>query len=246
MKPILARLFALYALLLFVVTMIPVLVFLYACKLWYPAKKFTAVLHKTFRVWMGLFMPCIGCPVRVIGAEHFAANQQYVVVVNHNSLLDIPVSSPGILGANKTLGKSSFAKMPLFGFIYRAGSILVDRTSAKSRAESYDKMLACLQDGFHLCLYPEGTRNKTAVPLQRFHDGAFKVAIGAQVPILPAIITGTKQALPVDKVFWLWPTAITFEFLAPIPTTNYTSATVAELKQVVWQVMCDGIKQPTT
>jgi 1-acyl-sn-glycerol-3-phosphate acyltransferase len=243
MKPILARLFALYAILLFIVTMLPVLVYLYTCKLLFNPAQFTTKLHKTFRVWMGVFMPLIGCPVRIIGAQHFVANQNYVVVINHNSLLDIPVSSPGIIGANKTLGKSSFANMPLFGFIYKAGSILVDRTSAKSRAESYDKMLACLQDGFHLCLYPEGTRNKTTEPLQRFHDGAFKVAIGAQVPIMPAIIQGTKTALPVDKTFWLWPTAITFTFLPPITTDTFTTNTVAELKQQTWDVMNKNLQK---
>jgi 1-acyl-sn-glycerol-3-phosphate acyltransferase len=225
--------------------MLPTLLILYVCKLTQSKPQFEILLHKAFRVWMGIFMPMIGCPVRIIGAEHFAAKQQYVVVINHNSLLDIPVSSPGILGANKTLGKSSFAKMPLFGFIYKAGSILVDRTSAKSRADSYQKMLACLQDGFHLCLYPEGTRNKTAEPLQRFHDGAFKVAIGAKVPILPAIITGTKTALPVDKTFWLWPNTITFTFLPPITTTAYAIENVADLKTKVWDVMNKKLQETT-
>jgi 1-acyl-sn-glycerol-3-phosphate acyltransferase len=241
MKHILARFFALYALLLFVVTMLPLIVFLSACKLLFDEKKFTIILHQSFRVWMGIFMPMIGCPVKVSGKHFFKPNQQYVVVINHNSLLDIPVSSPGIPGANKTLGKSSFAKTPLFGFIYKAGSILVDRTSAKSRAESYNKMIECLQNGLHLCLYPEGTRNKTNEPLQRFHDGAFKVAIQANAPIMPAIIKGTKEALPVDKLFWLWPHQITFEFLLPIDTTDLTINDVQALKQKVWDKMSEKL-----
>jgi 1-acyl-sn-glycerol-3-phosphate acyltransferase len=236
-KNILARFFALYAIVVFIITMIPTVIWLYINKLFLKSPQFGIILHLTFQEWMGIFMPMIGCPVTKIGLANFEQNKQYVVVINHNSLMDIPVSSPGIPGANKTLGKSSFAKMPLFGFIYKAGSILVDRKSSKSRAESYGKMIACLQNGMHLCLYPEGTRNKTNEPLQKFHDGAFKVAIAAQVDIIPAIIKGTKQALPANKTFWLWPQKITLTFLPAISTNGLTEKDVVALKKNVWEVM---------
>jgi 1-acyl-sn-glycerol-3-phosphate acyltransferase len=237
MKNILARFFALYAIVVFIITMIPVLIYLYACKLIFSSAKFEKILHIIFQEWMGIFMPMIGCRVHKTGLEYFQKNKQYVVVINHNSLMDIPVSSPGIPAANKTLGKSSFSKMPLFGFIYNAGSVLVDRKSSKSRAESYGKMIAALHSGLHLCLYPEGTRNKTNEPLQTFHDGAFKVAIAAQVDIIPAIIKGTKQALPANKTFWLWPQKITLTFLPAIATNGLTEKDVVALKKNVWEVM---------
>lgn len=241
MKKIYARVFALYAILVFIITMIPTLLWLYACKLFCSDNNFSIYLQSTFQVWMGIFMPMICCPVKHVGRQYFEKGKQYIVVVNHSSLLDIPVSSPGIPDANKTLGKISFAKTPLFGFIYQAGSILVDRSSAKSRADSYQKMLDCLHSGLHLCLYPEGTRNKSKEPLQKFHDGAFKVAIGAQVPIIPAIITGTKEAMPANETFYLLPHNITFEFLAPVSTIGLTEKDVQSLKQKVWDIMFEKL-----
>jgi 1-acyl-sn-glycerol-3-phosphate acyltransferase len=248
MKNVLGRFFALYALLLFIVTMIPVLIWLWlskiACMI-FPTMIFEKILFATFRIWMGIFLPLIGCPLTVYGKEKFKSNQKFVVIVNHNSLLDIPISSPYIPGIAKTLGKDSFAKVPLFGFIYKAGSILVNRGNAKSRAESYGKMKACLEQGFHLCLYPEGTRNKTDQPLQKFHDGAFKVAIDAQVPLLPAIIKGTKAAMPANKFFYLWPTKISFTFLEEINTTGKMMEDVTELKKLAWERMKEELNNFT-
>ena len=77
--------------------------------------------------------------------------------------------------------------------------------------------------------------------MQKFHDGAFKVAIGAQVPIIPAIITGTKEAMPANETFYLLPHNITFEFLAPVSTIGLTEKDVQSLKQKVWDIMFEKL-----
>ena len=69
----------------------------------------------------------------------------------------MPVSSPGIPGGNKTIAKAEMAKIPLFGLIYKTGSILVDRKNEKSRRDSFTKMKEVLDMGLHMCIYPEGT-----------------------------------------------------------------------------------------
>lgn len=194
-------------------------------------------LHRIFKVWMGAFMPAVFCPVRRKGAEHFIADQAYVVICNHNSFMDIPVSSPWIPGANKTLAKIEIARTPIFGTIYKVGTILVDRKSEQSRKESFAAMRQTLQMGLHICLYPEGTRNKSDKSLQPFQDGAFVVAIRAQVPIMPAVIFNTGKILPHNKGFWAWPHSIPFHFLDPIPTQGLSLKDVPELKEKVWQKM---------
>jgi 1-acyl-sn-glycerol-3-phosphate acyltransferase len=72
--------------------------------------------------------------------------------------MDVPLSCPFIPGANKTIAKASFTKVPLFGFYYMKGSVLVDRNSDESRRKSYDKMKAVLKGNMHMSVYPEGTR----------------------------------------------------------------------------------------
>ncbi len=78
--------------------------------------------------------------------------------------------------------------------------------------------------GMHMCIYPEGTRNKTEMPIKEFHNGAFRLAVETGKPIVPAILFNTKQALPANKTFFFWPTEIELHFLPPLnvsTTDNY-------------------------
>ncbi len=126
---------------------------------------------------MDIFLGLVGCPLKIQGREYFKKDKTYIVVCNHNALIDVPVSSPGIPGGNKTIAKAEMAKIPLFGLIYKTGSILVDRKNEKSRRESFTKMKEVLDMGLHMCIYPEGTRNTSTEPIKPFHDGAFRLAV---------------------------------------------------------------------
>lgn len=181
-----------------------------------PGRAGQVVFVRIARLWMNAWLLMIGCPVTIRGREHFAQGQTYIVTCNHNSLLDVPLSSPYIPGANKTIAKSSFAKVPLFGFFYMRGSVLVNRHSEQSRRDSFDKMKQVLAQGIHMCIYPEGTRNRTDAPLKKFHDGAFRLAVMTQTLVIPAVIFNTKKALPVHKKFFLWPQRLYLHFLAPV------------------------------
>jgi 1-acyl-sn-glycerol-3-phosphate acyltransferase len=119
----------------------------------------------------------------------------------------------------------------------------VDRKNEKSRTDSFVAMRQTIQMGVHLCLYPEGTRNKSDKHLQDFQDGAFVVAIREQVPIMPAVIFNSGKILPHNKVFFAWPSAIPFHFLAPISTKGLSLRDLPELKEHVWQIMNDYYQQ---
>jgi 1-acyl-sn-glycerol-3-phosphate acyltransferase len=60
------------------------------------------------RVWMRFYLYCIGCPIRVKGEEYFEKGKNYIVVCNHNSLMDVPVTTPFMPNANKTIAKNYF------------------------------------------------------------------------------------------------------------------------------------------
>src|SRR6185503_9949932 len=95
-------------------------------------------------------------------------------------------------------------------------SVLVDRKSESSRRQSFEEMKKVLQKGMHMCLYPEGTRNRTAEPLKKFYDGAFKLAVESKKEIMPCIITGTRKAMPVNKKFYLLPQKLSMNFFPPV------------------------------
>jgi 1-acyl-sn-glycerol-3-phosphate acyltransferase len=235
-KNILGTVFMVYALIVFAITMLVVYIPIWIISL-LPEPKRARSLHKVFRIWMNVYMPLVFCPVLRKGKENFKKDEQYVVVINHNSLADIPVSSPWIPGPNKTLAKAEMSKVPLFGMIYKTGSILVDRKKEGSRRESFSKMQETLEMGIHLCLYPEGTRNKTAEPLQPFFDGAFVIAVKAQKPIIPGVIFNTGKILRHDKKLWARPMPVRIHFLEPIPTKGLTLSDVPALKEGVHKIM---------
>ena len=167
--------------------------------------------------------------------------ENYIVTCNHNSLMDVPVATPFIPGTNKTIAKSEMAKIPLFGLIYKRGSVLVDRKEKKSRQDSFKKMQNVLSMGMHMCIYPEGTRNKSNLPLKEFHEGAFRLAIQTSTPIIPALIFNTKKVLPANKTFYFHPHKMEIHFLPPIKVEEEGNAEL--LKQKVHLVMTDHYLQ---
>lgn len=237
-KNIFGRIFAAWMLVMFALTMlvifIPVWIISYT-----PEPRRTRGFLFFGRLWMKVYMPLIGCPVRKKGLEYFAPGQTYVVVCNHNSLIDVPVTSAEIPGVNKTLAKASLAKVPLFGVLYRIGGILVDRSSEASRKQSVVEMKNALSLGIHILLYPEGTRNRTDQPLKNFYDGAFALAIDTQTPLMPSLLFHTKKILPVGKKFFAWPHRIDYHFLPPLQTTGMTRDDIPAFKEKVFHLMWD-------
>ena len=154
------------------------------------------------KLWMNAWLFLIACPVKVTGKENFKKGNAYIVVFNHNAFLDVPLSAPYVPGPNKTIAKASFAKIPVFGFFYKRGSVLLDRNNEKSRTKSFDSMKKVLASGMHMCIYPEGTRNRTSDPIKPFYDGAFKLAMATNKEIIPCVIFGTKKAMPINKKFF--------------------------------------------
>ncbi len=236
LKNILGRLFALWAAIIFIITMIPVGIAMWMIGLIDEPKR-TYIFQAISKVWMKVFFVLSGCRLRIKGQEKFVPGQNYIVVCNHNSFMDVPLTTPFIPGANKTIAKIEISRIPVFGLIYKRGSILLDRKNKNSRKESFRKMKEVLAMGLHMCIYPEGTRNRTNEPIKAFHDGAFSLAIDTKKPILPTILFNTKKVLPPDKIFYFWPSKMEIHFLSPIEVSPYDS--LDELKQKVFTIMTE-------
>lgn len=184
---------------------------------------------------MRVFLFLIGCPFKIYGKSNFKKGQNYVVIGNHNSLMDVPLLTPFLPGGNKTIAKKAMAKTPLFGWIYARGAVLVDRESDASRRKSFDDMKQVLSSGLNMLIYPEGTRNRTGKPLKSFYDGAFKLAANTQKDIIPVCIFGTSKSLPVNKSFYLMPAVLRVYILPPIKTEGHSSESLKKLSfETMW------------
>ncbi len=228
-----ARVWAIWGLLSFAVSFLIVLIpsLLTA---FIPDPKGMAYFIKIAKVWMKIWLNLVGCPVIIKGANYFEKGKTYIVTCNHTSLLDAPLSSPFIPGANQTIAKKEFASVPLFGWYYKRGAVIVDRKSDASRRKSFELMKAALNKGFHMCIYPEGTRNKTGTPLKKFYDGAFKLAIDTGYSIIPTVILNTGKALPSNRILYMLPHKLAIHFLAPISSVGKTTEA---LKNEVYNTM---------
>lgn len=234
-KDIFGRIWAVWGIISFAVTFLIIFI---PSMLTYlvPDPKGSVLFIKIARLWMNVWLRLVGCPVKVKGRNNFEKGTAYIVTCNHNSFMDVPLSSPYIPGANKTIAKKSFAKIPLFGWFYSKGSVLVDRNSDASRRKSFEDMKKVLRQGMHMCIYPEGTRNRTSEPLKKFYDGAFKLAVETKTPVIPTLIFNTKKALPANKAFYFLPVRLEMHFLAPVATDGHT---VEQLKEKVFLIMKD-------
>ncbi len=238
-KNILGRIFAAWAMVVFVGSMLIFWIPIWLVGIW-PEPKRTIHFFKIVDVWMAVFFIFSGVKRKVTGRHHFKKNETYIVVCNHNSFMDVPLSDSVVPTPHKTIAKSEMMKIPVFGTVYKRGSVLVNRKSEESRRASFAKMKATLAMGFHMCIYPEGTRNKTNAPLQKFHDGAFKLAIETGNAIVPAVIFNTNKVLPIHKTFFFWPGPVEMHFLPPISAQQKTAA---QLKEEVFNVMHNFILQ---
>jgi len=232
-KEIFARIWALWALVVFIVSMLVCFPFMLPCFFLKDPRR-AALQKNVSKVWMRIFLTLTLVFIRTKNKNVFQKGKNYILVCNHNSLADVFVTNPFVPNIAKTIAKKSFSKVPLFGFIYTWGSILVDRNSTQSRSESYTEMKAVLAQGMDMLLFPEGTRNKTDKPLSNFKSGAFRLAVDTQKEIVPIVLFNTRKILPANKKFYMLPGIVEIHYLPPVNPANTTAET---LKQKVFEQM---------
>jgi 1-acyl-sn-glycerol-3-phosphate acyltransferase len=170
--------------------------------------------------------------LRVFGKENIDPERAYVYAANHLAQVDIIASGSAMPQPMRFLAKAEIKNIPVFGYMTKMLAIMVDRKSKASREKSVQYMVEELRNGNSLFLYVEGTRNRTDQPLKEFKDGAFRVAIMAQVPIVVQTLVGTKEVnSPVG--LQLYPGKVEAHFSKPIETTGMTVDDVPALKERV-------------
>lgn len=191
--------------------------------------------------WALGWLAFIGMPVRRVGKK--PENRKYVIVANHISYMDTVAIYAALPYYFRTLAKKEMAKIPLFGFVYKQLAILVDRSSTHSRAKSMRLMWRVLKNESNVALFPEGTFNETGEPLKAFYDGGFKLAISAQVPVLPILFPDTVNRWHYSAWWKLSPGRNRVIFLEPVEVKGMTMEDVPALKEKVYKVMEAGLIQ---
>lgn len=196
------------------------------------------ILCKCIAYGLGI---CTGIRYRRYGNPRVANDRAYVIIANHRSNMDAPAASVACHGRVRYLAKKELLKVPLLGLLFGITTVIVDRSSKESRRRSMEMMIRYLRAGDHIFIFPEGTRNKTKEPLIPFKDGAFRIAIEAQAPVLPVIFTGTDKVMP-NKPLWMRPGRIGIHVLDPVETSGMQESDVPMLKERIYRLMFEAYK----
>lgn len=123
-------------------------------------------------------------------------DKSYMLVANHTSMLDIMLMLYVSKNPFVFVGKQELAKIPIFGFFYKRVCILVDRGNRKSRTAVYRSVRQRLEKGLSICIFPEAGVPEEDIILDEFKDGAFRMAIAHNIPIVPMTFLDCKKRLP--------------------------------------------------
>lgn len=140
-------------------------------------------------------------PIKVTGRENVDPKQSYVFVANHQSFLDVFAIYGWLPNNFKWLMKKEIRRVPFVGTACAvAGHIFVDRSNPRAALQSMDKVKKELVDGISTVIFPEGTRTKTG-EIGRFKQGAFKIAMDMELPVVPITLNGFYKAMPSGQPF---------------------------------------------
>lgn len=232
-------LYCIYALLLFVAIMLIAFPFIMiAVPFGVSGGNF---IYKICKIWAATWYVLVGIKHNEFYEAPHDISKQYIFVANHISYLDIP---PIVVTAKqpiRVLGKYEMVKIPVFGWIYRAAVILVDRRDAERRAKSVRALKAAVKQGISIFIFPEGTFNETEKPLKEFYDGAFRIAIETQTSIKPLLFIDTIHRLHYRGLFELTPGPNRVVYLAEVCVKGLTMKDLPVLKQEVYNMMEAGL-----
>lgn len=167
----------------------------------------------------------------------------YVVISNHQAAIDILLSASILPFPFKFLSKKEMTKIPLFGYVAGKFSVLVDRKNPASRKESFNNMKKALADGFSVFIAPEGTRNRTQEMLTKFYDGAFRLAIETNTPLLVQTLAHPRKLNNPNRKLDMSPGIVHCYFNPPIETTDLTLDDIPILKEKVRQIMLSHLQK---
>lgn len=147
------------------------------------------------RIWAKGILLAMGFHYKIEREQEIEQRKSYMIIANHTSMIDIML----MLAIEKNpfvfVGKKELAAIPLFGFFYKRTCILVDRNNSKSRFAVYDRAQKRLNQGLSICIFPEGGVPVESIELDEFKDGAFRLALEHQIPIVPMTFADNKKRL---------------------------------------------------
>ena len=155
--------------------------------------RFYKTFFKIAIFWGKTILFVMGFKPVVETEEEILPDKNYLFIANHASLIDVMLMLAVMKNPAVFVGKKEVRKIPVFGYVARKTSILVNRGNAESRKEVYISAQEKLNQGLSIAIFPEGLVPEEQVTLAPFKNGAFRLAIEHQIPIVPMTFYDVKK-----------------------------------------------------
>ena len=209
--------------------------------IWRGNKK---MYRKTENFWAWTLMKLGGIKLEISGRELLPVNETVVYMANHQSDIDWPIIFRSIPGQYLFLAKKELFDVPVFGAYMRIQNYIpIERDSIRKSFKTYKDIIALIESGKSIIIYPEGTRSYNR-ELQKFKSFSFAFLQDARVRVVPVAIDGSidiqKKGSPLIspgkvKVTILPP--ISFDDIYGLETKEFCSAASSRVRQSLLDVL---------
>jgi len=194
--------------------------------------------------WARMVLKILFVRVRATGRERIDFSRPAVYAANHLSSLDIPLLYACLPFQFRIMAKRELFSYPFLGWhLRRSGQISVALGDARASLRSLNQASQTLREGMPMVVFPEGGRSPDG-RLQEFMGGAFYAALKAQVPVVPIVILGVRELLPMNS-FHCLPGEVDLVFCDPVSTEGMTPRDMDKLSARVRQVIEETIAART-
>ena len=192
------------------------------------------------RIWGKILVWAAGIKLEVRGLENIGGSKSFIIVGNHQSHMDIPVSLAALPLSLRIISKKELFKIPVFGWGMRAAGIIeVDRSNRKQAFAALEKVESVVRKNeLAILAFPEGTRS-TNGKIHPFKKGPFVLAINTGLPILPVSISGTRKILPKGSLK-ISGGKVLVQVHPPISTKDFNLANRNDLVKQTHEIIVDG------
>jgi 1-acyl-sn-glycerol-3-phosphate acyltransferase len=200
------------------------------------AGRFTRDLgDRRLRWWSSRLLRYVSADCRVHNPNGvtLAAGIPYIVMCNHRSLYDIPLTFVALPGSIRMLTKKELFRVPVWGRGMRAGEFIsIDRQNRQQAFRDLASARAKMESGIVLWVAPEGTRSRTA-ELLPFKKGPFRLALESKAMIVPLGIRGSERILPAKTLRFSTGEQIEVHVGTPIDSSRYGDGELLALMSAV-------------
>jgi len=204
--------------------------------------RFYKIFFKIAIAWGKTILFVMGFKPVVEEIQKVDVDKSYMFIANHASLIDVMLMLSVVKNPTVFVGKKELTKLPVFGYVFKKSSIYVDRSSEKSRREVYTRAQEKLNQGLSIAIFPEGLVPEESVTLAPFKNGAFRLAIEHQIPIVPMTFFNVKKRFS-WTFFSGWPGKLNVRIHPFIETEGLTLDDMESVKEKAFNTIHDALKK---